>query len=132
MTPEPTDPSSSARAYSTSDPARILIVDDHAIVRHGLARLIDEEDDLEVCAEAGSFGEALDALEREDPDLVVVDLALEGADGLELIKRIAAEDGAVRSLVLSMYDESLYAERSLRAGASGYVMKEEATRTVVT
>ena len=131
MTPEMPDSSSSPRAYSTSDPARILIVDDHAIVRHGLARLIDEEDDLEVCAEAGSFGEALEALEREDPDLAVVDLALEGADGLELIKRIASENGVVRSLVLSMYDESLYAERSLRAGASGYVMKEEATRTVV-
>lgn len=111
--------------------ARILVVDDHAIVRHGLVRLLDAEDDLEVCGEAATRREALEATRRLEPDLAVVDLALEGADGLELIKQLCDESGEIRCLVLSMYDESLYAERSLRAGASGYVMKEEATETLV-
>lgn len=124
MSPQP-------RPYSPEDPARILIVDDHAIVRHGLVRLVENEPGLRVCGEAATIQEAIELVDREEPDLAIVDLALEGADGLELIKRISGQNGRVRSLVLSMYDESLYAERSLRAGASGYVMKEKATQTVI-
>lgn len=110
-------------------PRRIVVVDDHAVVRQGLIRLLDSEPDLEVCGEATNPDEALEVVERLSPDLVVVDLALEGADGLDLLKRIAGLD--IRCVVLSMYDESLYAERALRAGASGYVMKEEATETII-
>jgi DNA-binding NarL/FixJ family response regulator len=120
-----------ARTFDAASPASILVVDDHAIVRHGLVRLLDGEEDLKVCGEAATREDALDALRRLEPDLAVVDLALEGADGLELIKQMRGEGGDVRCLVLSMYDESLYAERALRAGASGYVMKEEATETLV-
>ena len=119
------------RAFDGAHPARILVVDDHAIVRDGLVRLLNAQDDLDVCDQAAASEKALEAVRRLDLDLAVVDLALEGADGLELIKQICSEDGKIRCLVLSMYDESLYAERALRAGASGYVMKEEATETLV-
>jgi len=114
-----------------NDAERIVIVDDHAIVRHGLSRLIAGETDLVVSGEAETTEEALDLLERGDADLVVVDLALGGSDGLDLIRRIAGQYPEVRILVLSIYDESVYAERCLRAGASGYVMKEAAPRTVL-
>ena len=104
--------------------ARILIVDDHAMVRMGLEELIVNERDLEVCALASSSAEALEALAREQPDLVIVDLSLPDQNGLELIKQIAAREGAPWMLVHSMHSERLFAHRALKAGARGFVSKE--------
>lgn len=111
-----------------SDPApkRILIVDDHPIMRFGLARLVESEPDLRVSHEAGTAREALAYLETEKPDLVLVDMTLPDRSGLELIKDIRAAFEGVLCLAISMHDEELYAERVLRAGGRGYVMKEEA------
>ena len=105
---------------------RILIVDDHPIMRFGLARLIEAEADLQVPWEAGTAREALAHIEREKPDLVLVDMALPDRNGLELIKDIRSAFDGVQCLAISMHDEELYAERVLRAGGRGYVMKEEA------
>jgi DNA-binding NarL/FixJ family response regulator len=104
---------------------RILVVDDHPVFRHGLARLINEEKDLQVCAEAQDAAEALAAIKKWHPDLVVVDISLNGTDGIELTKALRLVAPRTPVLVLSMYKESLYAERALRAGARGYIMKQE-------
>jgi len=111
---------------------KALLVEDHPIVRNGLARLIEEQSDLTVCGEAESAAEALKAVDQLHPDVVIVDISLGDSSGLELIKDIKARYDHLPVLVLSMHDESLYAERALRAGAKGYIMKEEATETVVT
>ena len=103
----------------------ILIVDDHPLVRHGLASLIGPQSDLAVCGEATTPAEALAAIQRLRPDLAVIDLTLGDADGLDLVKTIAARHRDVAVLVCSMHPESAYAERALRAGARGYVMKQE-------
>jgi DNA-binding NarL/FixJ family response regulator len=110
----------------------VLIVDDHPILRHGIGQLLNRESDLEVCAEAGDRDEALAALERERIDLAVVDISLDGVSGLDLLRLVRERHPEVRCLVLSMHDETLYAERALRAGARGYVMKQEATRRITT
>ena len=110
---------------------RIFIVDDHALVRCGLAELISHETDMAVCGEAEDGGEAMRQMERLTPDLVVVDISLKSSNGIDLIKRIKARHPDVKILVSSMHDESLFAERALQAGASGYVNKEESTDTVV-
>ncbi len=102
---------------------RVFLVDDHPVMRRGVADCIDEQPDLAVCGQAGSAAEAVPAIAGARPDVVVTDLSLPGRDGLELIKDLKARDREVRVLVLSMHDESLYAERVLRAGAYGYVMK---------
>lgn len=104
---------------------RILLVDDHPIVRQGMAQLINGEPDLIVCGEADDAQRALTAVSNLQPDLVIVDITLQGTNGLELIKSIKAAHPEILILVLSMHDESLYAERALRAGARGYVMKKE-------
>ena len=111
---------------SDSAPRQILIVDDHPIMRLGLAKLIDAEPDLEVAWEAGTAREALVHLETSTPDLVLVDMTLPDRSGLELIKDIRAAFDGIQCLAISMHDEELYAERVLRAGGRGYVMKEEA------
>lgn len=111
---------------------RILIVDDHPIFRQGIAQLLSREPDLEVCAEAGTANNALATIERNPPDLAIVDINLKGANGLELIKSIKAQSPKLPVLVVSMHEESLYAERALRAGAMGYVMKEVAADQVMT
>lgn len=111
---------------------RILLVDDHPIMRHGLAQLIRSEPGLEVCAEAGSACEGLDAVDRHHPDLVVIDLTLPDKNGLELLKDIQAMHPGTLCLVLSMHDEDMYGERALRAGARGYIMKEVAADNLVT
>ena len=111
---------------------RLLLVDDHAVMRHGLAALFGEEPDLEVCGEAESADQALALLAATPVDVAVIDISLKGSDGLELIRQIASQYPRVLSLVLSMYDESVYAERALRAGARGYVRKAEAADTVMT
>lgn len=104
----------------------VLIVDDHPIVRQGLRQLINREDDLQVCGEAGDVKEARDALKNLKPDVVILDLSLKDSDGLELIKDIRGRDQALPVLVLSMHDEAIYAERLLGAGANGYIMKQAA------
>lgn len=115
-----------------ANPARILIIDDHPIVRRGLAGLINEADDLTVCGEADSLTQGLTQLRELKPSLALVDLSLGDGHGLELIKQARAEGLTTRLLVVSMMDESLYADRVLRAGAEGYLRKEEATENIVT
>ncbi len=106
-------------------------MDDHPIIRDGLAKLINREADLAVCGDAEDATSALQLIESLQPDLVIVDLCLKGADGLELVKDIRARDANLPVLMFSMLDESVYAERALRAGADGYVMKQEATEKVI-
>lgn len=110
---------------------RVFIVDDHSIVRSGLRRLINEQSDMEVAGEAEDGQQALDGLKSAHPEIVLVDLSLKGMDGLELIKHARSLYPTLAILVLSMHDESLYAERAIRAGARGYMMKQEAAENVV-
>ena len=110
---------------------RVLIVDDHPIVRQGLALLINREPDLVVCGDAEEAHSALHRIETLKPHVVVVDLSLNGPDGLDLLKSIRMRDANLPVLILSMLDELLYAERALRAGANGYIMKQEATEQVL-
>lgn len=111
---------------------RIVIVDDHPIVRQGLAQLIEQEDDLHICGQAEDAHEAMRAIRELNPDLVIVDISLRTTSGIDLIKDIRAQFPALPVLTLSMHDEALYAERALRAGAKGYIMKQEAPEEVVT
>ncbi len=104
---------------------RILIVDDHPILRRGLRALIDSEPDLSVCAEAATERAALDAIAPSKPDLVIVDLSLEAGDGLNLVSEIHLGFEALPILVLTMHDAPSYAQRAFRAGANGYVTKGE-------
>ena len=110
---------------------RILLVDDHALLRRGAALLLDATAGLTVVAQAGSATEALGALERHTVDLAVIDLGLPDSDGLELIKQIASRWPDLKMLVLSMHAERAYAERALRAGARGYVMKSDDPTTLI-
>ena len=110
---------------------RILVVDDHPLLRHGIVQLIGLEGDMEVVGEAGSVEQALRALAGGPVDLALVDLTLEGLSGIELLKTIRLRHPATRTLVVSMHDELLYAERALRAGARGYLMKHEAPKRIV-
>ena len=112
-------------------PARILIVDDHPAVREALTIRLSREPDLEVCGEASDIAEALSAFEATKPDVAVIDISLKGGDGIDLIKRLKARDDSARLLVWSMHSESLCAERALRAGALGYINKEQATDQIV-
>ena len=111
---------------------RVLLIDDHPILRRGLTQLINQEADLMVCGEADEAPKAFDAVATMKPDVAVVDISLKGGNGLELIKNIKARFPELPLLVLSMHDESLYAERALRAGSRGYVMKEVAIENVLT
>lgn len=111
--------------------ARILIVDDHPAVREALASRIGRQPDLEVCGEAADMTEALLLVADTQPDLAVVDISLKTASGIDLIKRIKDRNDTVRMLVWSMHSESLYAERALRAGALGYVNKDQATDKII-
>lgn len=106
---------------------RVLIVDDHPIVRQGLRRLIEAEADLEVCCESETAREAKSAIRDMGPDVVIVDVSLKQGDGLELVKDTRAHYPTLPLLVLSMHDEAIYAERMLSAGANGYIMKQAAT-----
>jgi len=111
---------------------RIVIVDDHPLFRKGLEQLINSSDDaFAICGEAGDAAEGMTAIRQLKPDLAIVDLSLPGANGIELIKNIRAEFQKLPVLILSMHDESLYALRALRAGAQGYVMKQEALENVI-
>jgi DNA-binding NarL/FixJ family response regulator len=125
----------STTTRSPNDPParrQVLVVDDHPIVRHGLALLINREPDLMVCGEAEDAHSATRAIASLRPDLVILDISLGGPDGLELLKQIRTRNNNLPVLVMSMHDEATYAERVLRAGANGYIMKQEATDRVLT
>jgi len=107
--------------------ARILIVDDHPIVRQGLAQVLNLQSDLQLCCEASNAEEAMDAMSHCNHDLAIVDISLQGGSGLSLITTLTAHYPQLPILVMSMHEESLYAERSLRLGARGYIMKHQAT-----
>ncbi|MGI8958178.1 MAG: response regulator transcription factor [Bryobacteraceae bacterium] len=109
----------------------VFVVDDHPIVREGLAQMINREPDLTVCGEAEEMHRALQMINASRPDILIVDISLNGPDGLDLLKNIRAKDPSLPVLILSMHDESIYAERALRAGANGYIMKQEATENVL-
>ncbi len=112
-------------------PHSVLIVDDHPLYRCGLESLISQEADLQVCGQAGSLATAMKLFQELNPDIVVTDLTLSSGDGLRLIKQIRVHSRSTRILVCSMHDERLFAERCLRAGANGYVNKEEAAATII-
>lgn len=114
-----------------SDKKRILIVDDHPMMREGIAHSINRESDLEVCGEVGTVSQALAMVETHDPDLVLADISLPGRDGIELIKDLRVTHPAMAVLVVSSHDESIFAERVLRAGGRGYVTKQEGGQEVV-
>jgi DNA-binding NarL/FixJ family response regulator len=116
---------------TSENKTKIVIVDDHPIVRQGLAELINHEGDLVVCGQAEDAHDAMQAIRSLKPDIVVVDISLKESSGMELIKDINVQYPNLAVLALSMHDESLYAERALRAGAKGYIMKAEATEKVI-
>jgi DNA-binding NarL/FixJ family response regulator len=122
---------SSTPPPSPPDRKRILVVDDHPMMRAGLIQLISKQPGLEVCGEAGSPAEAMEVIVKSRPDLIVVDVSMKGSSGLEFIKKVCAIHGHIPTLVLSMHDESIYAERALRAGACGYIMKEEGAEYLI-
>lgn len=110
---------------------KILIVDDHPIVRQGIRSLFSQEPDLEIYAEAETAAEAMQAVRKQEIDAAIIDITLRGTDGLELTKALHAEFPGLPLLIMSMHDESLYAERALRSGANGYIMKQEVADNVV-
>ena len=110
---------------------RILLVDDHPMVRERLAEVIEAEDDLRICGEAEDRKDALQLIEATRPDLAIIDLTLKNSHGLELIKDLTVMHPHVKTLVVSLHDENLYAERVVRAGARGYITKQEATRNIL-
>lgn len=131
---------SHAECQASTEKRKVLIVDDHPIVRQGIAQLINRESDLEVCCEAGDAEQAIEALHKYSGngsngcamDIAIVDMSLPGLSGIELIKTMRTRHPDLPVLVISMHDETLYAERALRAGAKGYIMKQEATEKVLT
>ncbi len=111
--------------------AKILIVDDHPLVRAGIAQLISDCPDLEVCGEAANMADALRQIDSNPPDLAIIDLSLAGGSGLDLIEHIKSRNLDILMLVASMHDETLYAERVLAAGARGYINKQEAQDSII-
>jgi DNA-binding NarL/FixJ family response regulator len=111
---------------------RVFLVDDHPLVREGLANLINQQGDLVVCGEAEDSAGAIASFESSKPDIALIDISLKNESGLELIKTLQSQYPDVALVVLSMHDEALYAERALHAGARGYVMKRETTKNVIT
>ena len=123
--------STRAVATTAARKSKVFIVDDHPIIRQGLGLLINREADMIVCGAAEEAQSALRSIPTLQPDVLLVDISLNGPDGLELVKNIRTRDRDLPILVLSMHDESIYAERALRAGANGYIMKQEATEKVL-
>lgn len=122
--PPPPRPAPAAPAAARPSRRRLLVVDDHPFMRAGLAQLINQQPDLEVAGEAGNPAEAIRELARCKPDLVLTDITMPGRSGLEFIKDLHAAEPKLAVLVISMHDEAIYAERVLRAGGRGYIMKE--------
>ncbi len=122
---------SSTSTGADADHHRVIIVDDHPIVRHGLSRLVSRERDLVVCGEAETVQHALELVEIMQPDLVIVDLSLEHDDGLHLIEQIRSMYPKVKMLVSSMHDELIFAPRALRSGAHGYLAKSESVEKII-
>jgi DNA-binding NarL/FixJ family response regulator len=122
---------SKAQVRSQAGKDKVFLVDDHPIVRQGLALLIDREADLCVCGEADGGSGVLQAIAELRPNIVVLDISLNGPDGIDILKTLRMREPALPVLVLSMHDEVTYAERALRAGANGYIMKQEATERVL-
>ncbi len=110
---------------------RIMMVDDHPLMREGMARFLNLQEDLDVCCEAGSVEEALAVVADGNPALVIIDISLNGESGLELIKTLRRRYPGLALLAMSMHDESIFAERALRVGANGYLMKKEATGNIL-
>jgi DNA-binding NarL/FixJ family response regulator len=123
MTPSPQNGHSKSK--------RVLIVDDHPVLRKGLARLIDSKNEFSVCGEAGDAAEALDLIRKLEPDLAIVDISLPGINGIELTKTIRKEFPKLSVLILSVHEEQLYALRALRAGAMGYIVKQDAIENII-
>lgn len=121
----------STRTRKQQHQAKIIIVDDHPILRRGLTALIESESDLTVCGEAATCHDALEVIQKNQPDLVLVDLELFGCNGLDLIKTMKMRHSTIPTLVLSMHDESVYAGRVLRAGAFGYISKLQLDETLL-
>jgi DNA-binding NarL/FixJ family response regulator len=121
-----------SRAPSLAPKCRVFLIDDHPIVRQGLALFIEREPDLIVCGQADGGTSALQVIPDLMPDFIVLDISLDGPDGLEVLKTLRTRYPNLPVLVLSMHDELAYAERALRAGANGYIMKQEATEKVLT
>jgi len=119
------------RVKAAGRKSKILIVDDHSVVREGLSTVINQEPDLAVCGVAENASEAMTSVSALKPDAAIVDLSLEGRNGLDLVKDFKARHPQLRVMVLSMHDEALYAERALQAGAHGYIMKKESTRNIL-
>lgn len=117
---------------TASNKAKIFIVDDHPILRQGLALLINQEEDMIFVGEASDATEAMSGVEKVKPDLILMDISLEGTSGIELTKNILAKHPNMRVLIISMYDESVYVDRALQAGAKGYLMKREVTDHITT
>lgn len=130
----PSNAPATAPGPNSSEPVRhrIFLVDDHPVTREGVRVLIDQEPDLVVCGQADSAPAALQLIQRLKPDLAVVDITLKTTSGIELMKNVKALLPDLPVLIMSMHDESLYAERALRAGAKGYVMKHEASDRILT
>lgn len=116
---------------ATTKKSKVFVVDDHPIIRQGLALMINREPDLMVCGEAQDAHTAIQAVATAKPDIMIVDISLTGPDGLDLLKDIRMRYPELPVLILSMHDEGIYAERALRAGAQGYIMKQEATEKVL-
>src|SRR5215467_3330371 len=112
--------------------SRVFVVDDHPLVREGLANLINRQNDLIVCGDAEDSSQAMMGIVKAQPDVALIDISLQNESGLELVKNLNSQFPHVGLIVLSMHDETLYAERALRAGARGYVMKREASKSVLT
>jgi len=129
--PADTAPKSAEPAVNRKPKTKVLLVDDHPVLRAGLGRLINQEADMTVCGEAEDGPTAFDLAGTLTPDIAVIDVSLKGSNGIELIKNLKARFPDLPTLVLSMHDESLYAERALRAGSLGYIMKEEAIEQVI-
>ncbi len=121
-----------SRSSTASNKRKVFIVDDHPIIRDGLTALINHESDFYVCGQAGQARQALKAISELKPDVAIVDITLEDSDGIELTKDIKARHPKLPVIVLSMHDESIYAERVLRAGARAYLMKDAVSDKIIT
>lgn len=112
-------------------PYKVFIVDDHPMIREHLAQLLEKQPDLHICGEAIDLSQALEGIAASNPDIAIIDISLRSSSGLDLIKEIKARGWPLPILILSMHDESLYAERALRAGALGYINKQESSRNIL-